>query len=301
MYTIQVLLSTYNGEEYLCNQIDSILNQKDVNVKLLIRDDGSTDSTPSMLREYANTHENITYFNGKNHGVIASFFRLFELADYEADYYALADQDDVWDDDKLITACSRLNETEPLLPALYCCDAVVTDTELNPIAKRAKTRELIPDFKNALIENIARGGSIVFNQTLLRNIQIPMPTGIYMHDWWLYMVASCFGTVIYDSTPHYKYRQHTDNVLGAASTSFFSRLKRRFRQSRENGGHVLAQAEAFSRTYAVPEDKQESLDVITCYRKSLQNRFKGFSGKYLFRQSKGDNLIFRFLFFTNHL
>ena len=85
MNTVQVLVSTYNGEEYICNQLNSILEQKDVSVKILIRDDGSTDSTPQILREYANTYENITYIRGKNCGVVASFFRLFELADPEAD------------------------------------------------------------------------------------------------------------------------------------------------------------------------------------------------------------------------
>lgn len=301
MYTIQVLLSTYNGEKYICSQLDSILNQKDVNVKLLIRDDGSTDSTPSILREYARTHENVSFFRGRNHGVIASFFRLFELAEFDADYYALADQDDVWDEDKLITACAKLSDTDNSLPSLYCCNAVITDIKLQPIIKASAQKKLIPDFKNALIENIARGGSIVFNQSLLKNIQIPMPSGVYMHDWWLYLVASCFGTVIYDPSPHYKYRQHEDNVLGAASNSFFLRLRRRFRQSRENSGHILAQAEAFERTYTLPEDKQTSLNVITRYRKSVKYRVRGISGKYLFRQNKTDNIIFQLLFFTNHL
>lgn len=301
MYTVQVLLSTYNGKEYISRQIDSILNQKDVNVRLLIRDDGSTDSTPSILRYYANEHENISYFRGKNHGVTASFFRLFELADSEADFYALADQDDVWDEDKLSIACQKL--AEHTLPSLYCCEAVITDNNLNPIetVNTSAYKKLTPDFKNALIENIARGGSIVFNPALLKNVQIPMPGDIYMHDWWLYLVASCFGTVIYDPAPHYKYRQHDGNVLGAASSSFISRFTRRMKQSKTNGGHISRQTAAFARIYELPEDKQPSVEVINNYRSSFKYRLRGLSGKYLFRQSKGDNFIFRLMFFTNHL
>lgn len=311
MYTVQVLLSTYNGEEYICSQLDSILNQKDVNVRLLIRDDGSTDSTPSILRYYANEHKNISYFRGKNHGVTASFFRLFELADSEADFYALADQDDVWDEDKLSIACQEL--AEHTLPSLYCCESVITDNNLNPIeagntitqetssAVKKNASKITPDFKNALIENIARGGSIVFNPALLKNVQIPMPVDAYMHDWWLYLVASCFGTVIYDPVPHYKYRQHAGNVLGAASSSFISRFTRRMKQSKTNGGHISRQAAAFERIYEVPEDKQPSIDVINKYKTSFKHRLKGLSGKYLFRQNKGDNFIFRLMFFTNHL
>jgi len=301
MYTVQVFLSTYNGEAYLISQLNSILNQKDVNVKLLIRDDGSTDETPSMLREYANEHENVSYIYGKNHGVTASFFRLFELADESCDYYAFADQDDVWDEDKLITACNKLAETDSNIPALYCCESIITDINLSPINNNEAQRTLTPDFKNALIENIARGGSIVINKLLLTSVQIPMPDGIYMHDWWLYLVASCFGTVIYDSTPHYKYRQHNNNVLGAASNSLISRYKRRIKQSRENGGHILMQAKAFARTYKLPEEKQESLNVILNYRDSTKYRLKGIFGKHLFRQSKSDNFVFHLLFFTNHI
>ena len=81
MYTVQVLLSTYNGETYLKEQLDSILNQKNVAVKLFVRDDGSSDGTVDILRAYAALHDNICYLCGENCGVVASFFRLFELSD----------------------------------------------------------------------------------------------------------------------------------------------------------------------------------------------------------------------------
>ncbi len=305
MNTVQVLISTYNGSKYLSEQLESILSQSGVNIKILIRDDGSTDSTPQILREYSKEHANISYIRGKNCGVVASFFRLFELADPEADYYALSDQDDVWDLDKLEIACEKLNDIENSdLPALYCCESVITDDEMNTIndeSKDSSKNKIIPDFKNALIENIARGGGCVFNAALLKNIQIAMPSGVYMHDWWLYLVASCYGTVIHDSEAHYRYRQHQDNVLGASKASFIGKFKRRLKQSKENGGHIERQAAAFNRTYKIPEDKQISLDIILKHKTQRKYRFKGFSGKYLFRQNKLDNMIFRLLFFTNHL
>ena len=92
MYTVQVLLSTYNGEAYLKEQLDSILNQKNVAVKLFVRDDGSSDGTVDILRAYAALHDNICYLCGENCGVVASFFRLFELSDPDVDFYALSDQ-----------------------------------------------------------------------------------------------------------------------------------------------------------------------------------------------------------------
>ena len=102
MNTIQVLMSTYNGEKYICEQIDSIIAQdcgyKGIaNVKLLIRDDGSSDKTREILESYASKYpEIIRWYHGGNKGVIKSFFDLLENSDDEADYYAFADQDDNW-------------------------------------------------------------------------------------------------------------------------------------------------------------------------------------------------------------
>ncbi len=320
MYTVQVLLSSYNGEEYICEQIDSILRQKDVDVRLLIRDDGSTDHTPTIIREYAKEYPNVSYIRGKNCGVVASFFRLFELSDPMVNYYALADQDDVWDEDKLKIACDKLAELEPKhgkskkkhksgnnnsktaeLPLLYCCSSQPTTDTLEEIPGfKEAGKELIPDFKNAIIENIARGGSLVFNQCLMSSVRIPMPKNVFMHDWWLYLVATCFGKVIYDSEAHYKYRQHSGNVLGA-SPNGLNKARRRLKQSKTNGGHIRRQMESFARIYKIPDDKAEAVNIILNYQKSFKQRLKGFSGKYLFRQNKKDNLIFRLLFFTNHL
>ena len=319
MYTVQVLLSTYNGEAYLKEQLDSILNQKNVVVKLFVRDDGSSDSTVDILRAYAALHDNIHYLCGENCGVVASFFRLFELSDPDVDFYALSDQDDVWDEDKLSIACQKLEQMRKAkspkkkkndsqirtfeTPLLYCSDAWNTDAALNPLPESMQTvgRDLVPDFRNALIENIARGASIVFNQALMSYIRISMPQDIYMHDWWIYLVASCFGEVYYDSAAHYKYRQHTGNALGAAAPSGSSKLFRRLKQSRTNGGHISRQAKAFERIYHVPEDKQPFLNIITKYQDVKSYRKRGKSGNYLFRQDKKDNRIFQLMFYSNHL
>lgn len=382
MYTVQVLLSTYNGETYLEEQIESILNQKDVNVRLLVRDDGSIDGTADILRMYATTCENVFYYRGENSGVVASYFRLFETSDSDVDFYALADQDDVWEPDKLITACKQLEamreanpetitvETlqlsgnqitasdkkqdtatpskqgkgkkkrgkknkakntqeeatttqpdntpevdaleQPVVlspirayktPLLYCSAATNTNEnlELLPENSQEAGKTLTPDFRNALIENIARGNSIVFNQGLMSYVKISMPQDIYMHDWWLYLVASCFGHVYYDPTPHYKYRQHQGNALGAAGGGKLKKLQRRLSQSKTNGGHVSRQAKAFERIYHIPEDKVEYLRIVTQYQTSKKYRQMGRSGEYLFRQNPNDQKIFCLMFKTNHL
>ncbi len=310
MYRVQVLLSTYNGEKYIREQLDSILAQKDVEVSILIRDDGSTDSTIDIVEEYCSKYSDIKLIKGSNMGACKSFFELFKEADTGYDYYALADQDDYWYQDKLSVACDRLSKVDNKdnKPLLYCCEADITDENLNTSGKAKDTNNSKattystkkPGFGNALIENIARGGSVVFNPTLLGMIRMDAPGDCYMHDWWLYLIASCFGKAIHDNRAYYKYRQHKDNVLGA-STSKLKILKRRLSQSKTNKGHVSRQATAFGNLYELPDKRMKQLDVIASYRNSFKQRVRGISGKYLYRQTKSDNLIFRLLFFTNHL
>lgn len=310
MYRVQVLLSTYNGEKYIKEQLDSILAQMDVEVSVLIRDDGSTDSTVNIIDEYCSTNPDIKLIKGSNKGACKSFFELFKEADMGYDYYALADQDDYWYENKLTVACDKLSDIDNKenKPLLYCCEADITDENLNATDKdkaEANTKPSAfsikkPGFGNALIENIARGGSIVFNPTMLGMVRINAPEDCYMHDWWLYLIATCFGKAIHDNKAYYKYRQHKDNVLGA-STSKLTIIKRRFAQSKTNKGHVSNQAIAFGKMYQIPDKKLKQLDVIVGYRNSFKQRVRGLSGKYLYRQSKSDNIIFRLLFLTNHL
>lgn len=299
MNSILVLLSTYNGEAHLREQLDSILNQKDVNVDLLIRDDGSTDQTLDILSNYSRKHQNISYISGINVGVTSSFFKLFEMAKLSYDYYALSDQDDIWDLDKLSIASKALANVTTDLPSLYSSNCNLYYGDNRPLQKLDKAN-LTPDFRNALIENIARGASLVFNRELLLKIRIPVDDRIFMHDWWIYLVASCFGNVIYDFNPHYKYRQHDNNVIGASNKKAHI-AKRRLKQSKSNKSHIYNQVNAFSSHYTIPDDKKLSADIILNYKTSFKYRLRGIFGKGLFRQRKLDNLIFRILFLTNHI
>ena len=127
---ITVLMSTYNGEKYLHEQIDSILRQQGVKVNLLVRDDGSTDNTLAILDKYQEEGL-LTFYTGENLGPQRSFLHLLQQAP-QSDYYAFADQDDIWLEDKLSTGIKQLqNDKEK--PALYFSQTQLTDEELNPI------------------------------------------------------------------------------------------------------------------------------------------------------------------------
>ena len=121
---VQVLLSAYNGEKYIQEQIDSILNQSNVEVSLLIRNDGSTDDTRKILDSQST--QNIKCINDKNIGLVRSFVELINQAD-EAEYYAFSDQDDVWDNDKLCSAISMLEDYKNM-PAVYSSNARLVDS-----------------------------------------------------------------------------------------------------------------------------------------------------------------------------
>ena len=130
MKKVQVLLSAYNGEKYLEEQIRSILAQEHKQLTLLIRDDGSTDHTIDIIKRYADNYENVAYYTGKNLGVQQSFFNLMKHADKTADFYAFADQDDVWMPDKITRAIALLEKESTDLPLLYASETKLVDEHL---------------------------------------------------------------------------------------------------------------------------------------------------------------------------
>ena len=211
---VTVLMSTYNGEKYLRQQIESILNQEGVDVELIVRDDCSADKTLEVLKEYQKTHNNIKIIEGtQNLGACRSFFQLIGSYD-TSDYYALSDQDDIWDTDKLKIAVGFLEKRNPEIPLLYYSNLRIVDAN-GHFCRISHSKPHIGKSKySALSENLATGCTIVYNKTLAGLACQVKPKKFYMHDAWLYLVAKMFGETIYDFNPHINYRQHGDNVVG---------------------------------------------------------------------------------------
>ena len=220
---VAVLLSTYNGAKFLSVQLESLLAQKDVDLTIFVRDDGSSDTTPNVLVQFAAQHNNIHLRLEKNIGVIASFFDLMTTVDDNFDYYALADQDDYWLPEKLISAVNKLEQQSKGKPLLYCSALEFVDKDLVHLGM--SNLNFKPSFGNALVENIVTGCTAVFNNSLKKLAKSYQPQQAVMHDWWLYLLASAFGQVIYDPIAYIKYRQHGANVIGA--TPSFMHLWRR--------------------------------------------------------------------------
>ena len=218
---IAVIMSTYNGELYLAEQIDSILNQEDVDFKLFIRDDGSVDSTPDILLEYSQKYSNVFFCNQgerKNIGIKDSFLCLLkEVAECntQIEYFAFADQDDIWKKDKLKSALARLLETrETNNPKLYYSNKTFVDKQLNLITE--EKIKFYGDFFDVLWASQASGCTMVFNRALAICSQIKNPSGeLYLHDSWIYRLAVlCGADIVFDSQSHILYRQHEKNTCG---------------------------------------------------------------------------------------
>lgn len=198
---IAVAMSTYNGEKYITEQIDSILSQslpETAEVTLYVRDDGSTDKSCAILKEYESRNR-LIFSKGNNIGVCSSFLSLLKSIPLEYDYVALCDQDDVWHKDKLSRAISVLSSTNQSIPQLYCSEYIFCDANLNPIGKSNLNKAGV-SFVKLLFENVCSGNTMVLNCSLHRLASSVCSDGAYCHDWWLALLASSQGEIHFDRT-----------------------------------------------------------------------------------------------------
>lgn len=211
-HTVTVVIASYNGEKYISEQIESVLNQKGVKLNILIRDDGSTDKTKEILDKYQKKYSNIKWYTGSHLNVQKGFLDLLQESQ-ETEYYAFCDQDDVWDEDKLLIAISKLQYLDNSKPALYYCGQRLVDSNLNFISNHYIDNKR-SDYTNFLISNVA-GCTAVFNKKLRDEINCVKPEFILMHDSWVFKVCLALGGTYYaDREPHISYRQHNNNTIG---------------------------------------------------------------------------------------
>lgn len=296
---VQILMSTYNGEKFIRKQLDSIVNQ-DYEISLLIRDDGSADSTVNIIKEYQEKYDYITLCEGVNIGVVKSFFELIRMSDKDADYYSFADQDDIWFKDKISRAVSRLDRMDGKKPCLYCSRQTLIDREDNILNVSMREVNIRPGFGNAIVENIATGCTCVFNRALRDAAASYEPEYTVMHDWWLYMLASYMGEVYFDKKPCMYYRQHGGNTMGSR-TNYLDEFKERVRRFSSNKSKLYRQLVSFNKRYALEGEDKDIVDMVLGYKRSPAKRIRCVMSKKIYRQRKLDNFIFKMLFMTNHI
>lgn len=213
MTKISILLSTYNGEKYLREQLDSLLQQEGVEFQIFVRDDGSTDGTCDILQEYADKKA-LTFVKGENLGFSKSFSWLINNAP-KADFYSCCDQDDVWLPTKVLDGVSALKQEN--LPALFFTSLNVVDEKLNLITKNSHSHynnDSTMLFADNILMPQVNGCTVIFNEQLRQlYCRIP-PHNIFAHDYTLITLASAFGKVFFSNDSKILYRQHANNCYG---------------------------------------------------------------------------------------
>lgn len=205
-----ICMSTYNGEKYLAEQIESLLNQTYKNIEIYVRDDGSKDNTIQILKEYEK-QEKIHFIEGKNVGVVQSFYDCLKEAYDKGDIFAYCDQDDRWHEDKIEKAVKAIeNETQDI-PLLYFSEFNYCDENLKYLNK-SNLNKKGATFQNSLVECISFGISEVFNKKLAQKIIESGTEKVCFHDWWAYMIAAGLGKVLYDNEATVEYRRTGNNV-----------------------------------------------------------------------------------------
>jgi glycosyltransferase involved in cell wall biosynthesis len=230
---IAILLSIYNGEKYLVEQIDSLLSQTYKNTVIVIRDDGSSDKSHAIAQEYASLHPgsfHILALDAENKGASGGFAFLMEyvvankqMLGLEKAYLMFCDQDDVWFDNKVELQMGAMSQTEKKsiaanTPVLIHSDLEVVSSDKTLIAKSLILFQGLEiernRFPNLIISNLVTGCTALINEALAIKA-LPISNGAIMHDWWLAIVASAFGEVVFLKRPLIYYRQHDNNTIGA--------------------------------------------------------------------------------------
>lgn len=212
---VEILLSTWNGERYVAELLTSLLHQDtDAHLAIRVRDDGSSDRTVALVREFAEHDSRISLTEGPNVGVNESFHALMEQVSPTTDVVMFCDQDDVWCPDKVSAALRGLGSSvHGEEPALYCSRSMVTDSELKHVGP---TRDYdSTSFAQAMVMNIAPGHTMALNRALLGEVRDHFDSDrIIIFDHWTYLVAAGLGRVVFDHDWYTLYRNHGGNEIG---------------------------------------------------------------------------------------
>ena len=227
MEKIDILLATYNGSKYLHEQLDSILNQSYGNINVIIRDDGSSDNTVMIIKEYEQKDSRVRLLNDNlgNLGFVRNFEELMKNSTSE--YLMFSDQDDIWYNNKVETSYTRIKAIEET-NGKSCPILVHTNSKIMNYEKQTKSLFISDYAKNSSFENslfnfFVQGSTMLINASLKREA-LPFSKEVYLHDRYLHLIAEFIGIRAYIDTPTMDYRQHSNNEIGSRGTNIIKRL-----------------------------------------------------------------------------
>ena len=287
---VLVLLATYNGEKFVREMIDSVINQDADSFHIILSDDASSDSTVGILDEYAEKYpELITHYrSGKKFGNAQNHFMHLLSQFHDAPYIMFCDQDDYWHSDKIRKTLAKMKEIETEgVPALVHTDLVVVDGDLKKIAdsfcgyqkldgNRLKLNQL-------LVQNVVTGCTMMINNSLADlSCRCALPKAALMHDWWIAIICSVFGTSAFLDCSTIDYRQHGNNSVGAKNVTSPSYLLAKLKSGamKKSLRGAAGQAEAFLECYGdiIPQDKKE---VVAAFAETKDASLLRRSGIYI--------------------
>ncbi len=276
---IDILMTTYNGEKYVKQQIESIINQTNSNWMLFIQDDCSTDGTLNVLKPYVKRYPEriFVYKNDKNSGsACKNFFNMLKYVKHK--YIVFCDQDDVWHPQKLEDTYRKMLEVESNnvdKPVLVHSDLKVVDKNLeilsNSLFKLQKLDYKADRLNNLLAQNIVTGCTAMVNNELVSMIK-DIPVNVIMHDWWFALIACCFGKIGFVNKPLVMYRQHNDNEVGAKNVSSLKYLFSKmigYKNAKKTLIDTYKQAESFLNLYKDRLNKKQ-IEIISAYSSLLK-------------------------------
>ena len=226
--SVAILMCTYNGENFLEEQLDSIENQDYKNWTLYVNDDGSKDATLDILKRYQKKWgvKKLHIRRGPQKGFSQNFLQIITDKKIQADLYFLSDQDDVWMPHKLSHTLQKLSKLDLLKPTLYCARTTYVSSDAKKILGQSDLFLKPPSFRNAIVQSIAGGNTMAFNNALKKIVSQFKETEIVSHDWWLYIVNELSeGKTLYDPESTILYRQHSRSLIGA-NTGLTAKLRR---------------------------------------------------------------------------
>ena len=295
---VAVILGFYNGNNYIEEQIKSILNQNFKNIDIFIFDDNSKKKLESKKLKINNKKCKIKITKRKkNLGYAKNFLLGLKEAGNEYDFYSFSDQDDIWEKDKISRGIKALNSKSLNFPKLYCSRTAYYNSACTKEIGASNIHPKKPTFANALLQNIVGGNTIMMNN-LARQLVIKTVKAekFISHDWWCYQIISgAGGEVIFDKNKTVRYRQHKYNLIG--KNNGFEDIKSRILEFLS--GKVKIWSDVYLKNlvnfrYLLTKENNEILENFLRARRS-KNIFKKMNFYFksgVFRQSNKESIVF---------
>lgn len=294
---IAVLLSSYNGENFIKEQIDSILCQEDVNVQIIVRDDGSSDNTLDII----STYPDILLVKGKNLGCEESFMELLHF-NYDAEFFAFSDQDDIWHPRKLITAINNIKSHNCELSA---CNLQLVNAMGNNLGMLFTDDQISDSMKqmNKYILPNKHGCVLVWTRKLHKLIQSYRPKYSVPHDVWVNSIANIVSFTYVDNESFIQYRQHGNNTAGYA-LNFRQRLRKGIKHhlgSNHPNRDLIAQSllYGYGHFFKVNDERKKMLEIISTYKSSFSSRFNLFFHDFIAEDDFYHKVLWRIAILLN--